>query len=320
MNNINYISNPHIINNNHKCFEFSYTKQLFNLPIHINHYQINSVKTYISRKLKLEIGYIGGKIRDPNDIFLFMLSNNDMYSDIMNKFSTNINIILKKDNGNKLEDNLNIIYSTNSLYINDNLIYSISSYNELLKILNSDNIKYPKFKDLLPNDFEIDNYRLLNKDLNNLTESELLNHYVLFGINESRKYLNTKKKNNKEIIESTKSIKSNSYDNLKIKDNNSDLENIDNNYNLENIDDNNYSNNKINKDETSDSDLSDFDKLSSDFDTLPDDFDAEIYKNLHKDLKNMSNIDAINHYINFGKKEKRIYIKNKDKKKKNIEQ
>jgi hypothetical protein len=183
MNNINYISNPHIINNNYKCFEFPYTEKLFNLPIHINHYQINSLKMYISRKLKLEIGYIGGKIRDPNDIFLFMLSNNDMYSDIMNKFSNNINNILKKDNSTKIEDDLNIIYCTNCLYINDDLIYNISTYNELLKILNSDNIKYPKFKDLLPTDFDIYNYRLLNKDLNNLTESELLNHYILFGIN-----------------------------------------------------------------------------------------------------------------------------------------
>jgi hypothetical protein len=310
MNMINYISNPHIINNNHTCFQFSYTEKIFNLPIHINHYQINSIKTYISKKLKLEIGYAGGKMRDPNDIFLFMLSNNDMYSDIMNIFSENINIILKKDNSNKLEDNLNIIYCSNCLYVNEKIIFNISTYNELLKILNSDNIKYQKFKSILPHDFNVKSYRLLNNDLNNSTDSELMNHYILFGSNENRKYLNTKKnKNNKEKIESIKSIKSNSSDNLKIKDNTYP----DNNSDLENIENNSYDN-KINKDESSDSDLSDFDKLSFDFDTLPDDFDVEVYKNLNKDLKNMSNIDAINHYINFGKKEKRIYIKSNDKK------
>ena len=286
MNNINYISNPHIVNNNNRCFEFSCNSKLFDLPIHINHYQINSLKIYISRKLKLEIGYIGGKIRDPNDIFLFMLSNNDMYSDIMNKFSTNINNILKKDASNKIEDNLNIIYCTNCLYINDNLTYNISTYNELLKILNSNDIKYAKFEDLLPNDFEINNYRLLNKDLNNLTESELLNHYILFGSNENRKYINTKINKN------------NSSDSLKIDEDNSD-------YDIEN--------NNLEKYETSDSDLSDFEKLPLDFDILPDDFDPEIYKNLHKDLKSMGNIDAINHYINFGKREKRIYKKNEEK-------
>ena len=299
MNNINYISNPHIINNNYKCFEFPYTEKLFNLPIHINHYQINSLKIYISRKLKLEIGYIGGKIRDPNDIFLFMLSNNDMYSDIMNKFSENINNILKKDNSNKIEDNLNIIYCTNCLYINDTLIYNISSYNELLKILNSDNIKYPKFKDLLPNDFDIYNYRLLNKDLNNLTESELLNHYILFGSNENRKYINNKKKSDILNIENNNNLELES-------DNNSELEI-----------NNNLEKNKINKYETSDSDLSDFEKLPLDFDTLPDDFDPEIYKILNKDLKNMGNIDAINHYINFGKRERRIYKKSEEKESKN---
>ena len=336
MNNINYISNPHIINNNHTCFQFSYTEKLFDLPIHINHYQINSVKTYISRKLKLEIGYVGGKIRDPNDIFLFMLSNNDIYSDIMNKFSENINIILKKDASNNVEDNLNIIYCINCLYVNDTLIYNISSYNELLKILNSDTIKYAKFKDLLPNDFDVDNYRLLNKDLNNLTESELLNHYILFGSNENRKYKNNEKKSELKIK------MNNSCDNLKIESNNSELENVkknnssnssnssnrsnrsnsikidednvdyDNNSELEN---NNLEKKKITKDEISDSDsdLSDFEKLPLDFDILPDDFDPEIYKNLHKDLKNMGNIDAINHYINFGKREKRNYKKNNKK-------
>jgi hypothetical protein len=326
MDMINYISNPHIINNNHTCFQFSYTEKLFDLPIHINHYQINSIKTYISRKLKLEIGYVGGKIRDPNDIFLFMLSNNDMYSDIMNKFSENINNILKKDSSNNVEDNLNIIYCINCLYINDTLIYNISSYNELLKILNSDSIKYAKFKDLLPNDFDVDNYRLLNKDLNNLTESELLNHYILFGSNENRKYIKSKIDKNNEIK------MNNSYDNLKIESNNSELENIkknnssnsmkidednsdyDNNSELEN---NNLEKKKINKDEISDSDLSDFEKLPLDFDTLPDDFDPEIYKNLHKDLKNMGNIDAINHYINFGKREKRNYKKSESNKNNN---
>ena len=321
MNNINYISNPHIINNNHTCFQFSYTEKLFDLPIHINHYQINSVKTYISRKLKLEIGYVGGKIRDPNDIFLFMLSNNDMYSNTMNKFSENINIILKKDNSNKLEDNLNIIYCSNCLYINEKLIFNISTYDELLKILNSDKIKYQEFKSILPHDFNVDSYRLLNKDLNNLTDSELMNHYTVFGSNENRKYFNSKKnKNNQEKIESVKHIQHKSSDNLKIKVNtDSELEDIENDNlkikvntypNLENIENNSYDN----KDESSDSDLSDFDKLSFDFDTLPDDFDVEVYKNLNKDLKNMSNIDAINHYINFGKKEERIYIKSNDKK------
>lgn len=326
MNNINYISNPHIINNNHTCFQFSYNEKLFDLPIHINHYQINSVKTYISRKLKLEIGYVGGKIRDPNDIFLFMLSNNDMYSDIMNKFSENINIILKKDATNNVEDNLNIIYCINCLYVNDTLIYNISSYNELLKILNSNTIKYAKFKDLLPNDFDVDNYRLLNKDLNNLTESELLNHYILFGSNENRKYKNNEKKSELKIK------MNNSCDNLKIESNNSELKNVkknnssnsmkidednsdyDNNSELGN---NNLEKNKITKDETSDSDLSDFEKLPLDFDTLPDDFDPEIYKNLHKDLKNMGNIDVINHYINFGKREKRNYKKSENNKKNN---
>ena len=239
MSMINYISNPHIINNNHSCFEFSHTEKLFNLPIHINHYQINSLKKYISRKLKLEIGYIGGKIRDPNDIFLFMLSNNDMYSDIMNKYNDNIKTILNIDSINNIEDNLNIIYCSNCIYIDEKKIFNISTYNELLKILNSDNIEYVKFKDLLPNDFNVEGYRLLNKDINNLTDIELMNHYILFGETESRKYLNNKINNNKIKIDFLKK-------NINIIDD-------DNNSDVENLKSNSFNNLKLESDSDSDS-------------------------------------------------------------------
>ena len=40
---------------------------------------------------------------------------------------------------------------------------------------------------------------------------------------------------------------------------------------------------------------------------LPKDFNIEYYKKLNNDLQNLSNIEAIEHYINYGKKELRKY-------------
>jgi hypothetical protein len=370
MNKINYITNPHFINTHDVSkspvtFCFNHNEDILTLPIHINHYQINSLKLYIRRKIRSEIGYVKGKIRDANEIFLFVLSNNDIYSDIMSKFSDNINNILNvKDS--KIEDNLNSTYCNHSLYHNDNLIFSISSYDQLLNILNSDNVKFPKFENLLPSNFNVKDYRKLNKDLNKLTDIELMNHYVLFGKNENRKFFSLEKikkikkksvlKKKKLLKLRAKNITKNNYNydtsdyesvdlkkkkSIPNKDNNKDkekpesesesesekeifkiinIQSINKNQSLDSeiedfkrenkneiLDSESEDFKKENTYETTDSDISDFDKLSIEFDNLPNDFDPEVYKNINKDLENISNIDAINHYINFGKKEKRFY-------------
>ena len=70
---IEIINDVHFINNSNKIFILDGNTKLFDLPVHINHYQINSIKTYINRKLRKEIGWKDGNMRVPNDIFKFML-------------------------------------------------------------------------------------------------------------------------------------------------------------------------------------------------------------------------------------------------------
>ena len=44
------------------------------------------------------------------------------------------------------------------------------------------------YKNNLPHDFNIDSYRSLNDDLKHLNDEELINHYLINGINEKRRY------------------------------------------------------------------------------------------------------------------------------------
>ena len=245
LKNINIINNAHQIDqdkiNLPIYFKFNHNEKIYNLPIHINHYQINSIKLYIQRKLRLEIGHSNGNIRYPNEIFLFMLAYNSIYSNSMDKYNKNINNILHKESSD-ISVNLNYKYSSNCLYVDNKLYFKISTYDELHKILNSSNIKYLIFDDELPKDFTINKYKDLNKDLSDMNDVQLLNHYILFGRNEKRKYnidelsessddsldykidspkIKKSFRNNKKILKESskkhlkKSLKKNSNDNLK---------------------------------------------------------------------------------------------------------
>ena len=281
LDNIEIIDHAHCITKNKLNFSFDHNKKIFNLPIHINHYQINSIKLYIKRKLRSEIGHTNGTVRVANDIFSFMLSYNSVYSDSMDKYKKNINNILKKNLSN-MDINLNYKYSSNSLYVDNKLYLKISSYDDLYKILYSNDIKFLKFEDELPKDFNIVKYKKLNKDLSEMNDVELLNHYILFGKNEKRDYgLNEK-------------IDLKNDDSLSIDEISSDDETLSNKF-----------------EEDSDDSISDDESIEeNDNSLLPFDFDVIVYKELNKDLSNLSNINAIYHYINNGINEKRKYKRN----------
>ena len=88
LNNIYEISCPFRINNAN-IFSFDHNSSLYTLPIHINHYQINSVKLYIQRKLRKEIGTEFGISRSSEEIFTFIKYFNDIkykHSEFMKKY------------------------------------------------------------------------------------------------------------------------------------------------------------------------------------------------------------------------------------------
>jgi hypothetical protein len=124
----------------------------------------------------------------------------------------------------------------------------------------------------LPNDFDVNFYRNYYQDLHHMNDDELRNHYLNHGHLENRIY-----KNIYDIysyINTQKSI----YSDLHFLSENELIK-----YCIK------------------------YDKVNN---ILPTDFDIDFYRNYYHDLQHISDIELINHYLNHGRSENRIYKNN----------
>ena len=280
---IELISNGHIITEKN-CLHLNNKEEIYNLPIHINHYNKISVKTFLRRKLRFEIGHSNGDIRKPANIMNMLLSSNDnLHKDEMNymtKYIIEVNKIIKKPKQKKY-------VCPYSLYIDGMHIYSSNptiTYDSLNKILECDNITYSNWEDLLPNDFDCNKYKYYNFDLNLLNNNELKKHYIEAGKKEGRIY------KLKDLPEDFNVEKYKYY--------NPDLSGMPNSECEKHYANHGKKEGRIYK-----------------IKDLPEDFKVEKYKYYNPDLSGMSNGECEKHYVNHGKKENRIY---KEAPKKNI--
>ena len=122
----------------------------------------------------------------------------------------------------------------------------------------------------IPIDFEHEVYKKLNKDLINLNNLQLEEHYVNHAINERRLY--------KIPDDFNLSIYKSLY---------KDLKNIPDNKIIDHYISVGYHQGRIY--------------------SIPKDFKSDIYKKIYKDLENLSDIKAKEHYMNYGINEGRIY-------------
>ena len=278
INKINEIICIHQINTLYKTFIFNNNSPLYTLPIHINHYQINSVKLYIKRKLRREIGWENGITRPPEEIFTFIKYFNNIYSDIMNKYIDGVNKILQNNIPNiKNDDTINKYLHPYFLINNDEFIYTCTSNETLHSILESTNVRYFSIKDDLPDGFSARIYRLLNYDLTEMSDADIYKHYIIHGKNENRVYLYNFPEN----------FSLDAYKNL-----NPDLahfneEELCEHYIIAGINEN---------------------RLYKYY--IPDNFDIDNYRNLNNDLCNLSNNELYIHFTLFGQFENRVYNNN----------
>jgi GR25 family glycosyltransferase involved in LPS biosynthesis len=126
----------------------------------------------------------------------------------------------------------------------------------------------------LPEDFDIEAYRILNDDLNNFSDDELIDHYLKHGIFENREYK----------YSLAEDFDPNIYRIL-----NNDLHHL----NTEELIDH-YLNHGINE------------KREYKY-TLPENFDLDIYRILNDDLNHLTNKELIHHYFEYGINENRVY-------------
>lgn len=145
-------------------------------------------------------------------------------------------------------------------------------------------------KSKLPYNFSINQYKLLNSDLHHMNHNELIKHYLIYGINEKRKY----------IIEVSQNLDKlpNNFNLYIYKLLNTDLNNMNNDELIEH-----YLNNGVNEKRNYLIELPDSTLINK----LPYDFNIDEYKLLNNDLIELNNIELINHYLIYGINELRLY-------------
>ena len=163
----------------------------------------------------------------------------------------------------------------------------------------------------IPIDFNLDNYRLLNSDLQYMSNDELINHYINIGFQENRIYkLNIPDDFDFEFYKNYyPDLKNFSINELKLhyvyygkNENRIYKPEIDTDMNTDtNTDTNTNMNTDTNTDRNTDT------KTTN---NLPIDFNIQLYRNNYDDIKNFNDHEIIHHYLNHGKNENRVYNDN----------
>ena len=278
------------------------------------------------------------KIKDlSDDKAIQYFIKNDLFNNRLKNIPERFNTLIYKYYNKDLKDlNDDLLIEHFRLYgykekrkykLHSNLdLNELKNYNNELKNLkNNEIIKYLIDNNLLdkiyslPNDFSCKNYKLFNKDLNDLDNIQLKKHYLEIGqkkkylyklpsnfdINIYRKYnKDLDKLNNKELFNHFIDFGYSECRKYYDKESKDDLPNDFNfdNYRKMNpelfyFDDNNYLKNHY---------LT-IGQYEGKLYKIPDDFDYIIYKKMNQDLESLDNNKLREHFINYFFKENRKY-------------
>jgi hypothetical protein len=278
------IFNYHIITKNNLYYIYCKT-EIFNLPIHINHYQKIDVKTYLKRKLRNDIGNSNMNKREATHLFKMLVEDNitNLHSNKMDKYIVKIAKILNKIIINyNLDLNKDYNLCSNILYSNNQFI-SINSkitYDLLKDLLNDENLRYAYWNELLPIDFDVKIYKELYPHLRYLNDIDIKLHHLNTGIKNNLPYkLDTLKL---PIDFDVKMYKELNPDLINLNDVQSKLHYIE------------YG-------------INEGRKYNYDISKLPIDFDVHMYREFNYDIRNYNDSQLISHYIHHGIFEKRQY-------------
>lgn len=210
-------------------------------------YKVTEKQFYNERELNAIIDFLAGKLC--NNIYIGC--GNSTFTQCIIKCIDNVkNILFDLDN-----------------IMNDPMIEDINE--EITKNINI-NIN----KCIIEKDFDVKMYKELNRDLQSMSDSEAIIHYLNFGKSEKRLY---------------KYILPHDFDITIYKELYKDLQKMTDNEAIIHYLEFGIKEKRLYKY------------------ILPDDFDVKKYKKLNKDLQNLIDDDAIAHYLEFGIKEKRVY-------------
>ena len=162
------------------------------------------------------------------------------------------------------------------------------------------------YKHNLPKDFDVKSYKTLNNDLKDLNDTQLKNHYLINGIKEGRPYKHNLPKDSNPKLPKDSNSKLPKDSNPKLpkdfdvklyKTMNNDLKDLNDTQLI-----NHYLTHGIKEGRSYKHNLTKNVNMN-----LPKDFDVKSYKILNSDLKDLNDIQLIDHYLTHGIKEGRLY-------------
>lgn len=178
---------------------FDYKKSIGQLPIHINHYVITSIRKFLSRKLlRFRLGGEGAVFYSMDTIVKSIFLHNDILTD-RESTSSQFQITCARV-GNILKLNLDIQLST--MVVDDTIcFYALKSSDcllhfesknislEILKqFLCDKNLRFIKWDEIIPTNFNVLTYKKINSDITNMSDSCAKFHFFLHGKREKRKF------------------------------------------------------------------------------------------------------------------------------------
>lgn len=178
---------------------FNYKQFIYHLPVHINHYVKNSVKVFLKRKVnRKEIGFRCGERHNPKDIFNSLFLDNEAketnnLSRFIPKLKTILNINSLGGNmnfGNPKKCELGIVLNDKIKVFGDEDI----NFEYLEELIQNKNLTFPSWNQLLPEDFDVSQYKSNYPNLLNMSNSDAKIHYYLHGKKENLQYVSWKDK------------------------------------------------------------------------------------------------------------------------------
>ena len=164
---------------------------------------------------------------------------------------------------------------------------------------------------IYPHNFNVEDYKKLNKDLSHLSNHEALQHFKDFGLNEKRPYLIPQGfdykiylKFNKDLSTFNESQALQHFIEHGLKEKREYK--LPDDFTIKNYKKFNKDLAHFNDEEALEHFINNGIKEKRKY-NIPEDFDIETYKKLYDDLSNLNDPQILEHYINIGIKENRIY-------------
>jgi len=161
------------------------SEKIFDLPIHLNHYSMTSVKQFLSKKTRPEVGHSHGKMRDAEQILQILFENDYNTVHTVSKYVRRVAQVLGKDlklSWIDISDISSVLcHKSKLVHLRQNdITYSI--FEELLQ---DEELRFYNWKEILPENFDVNVCKLCQPFVREFSDFRAKEFYIVYGRHEN---------------------------------------------------------------------------------------------------------------------------------------